>query len=395
METIRQLFLRHLGQTSQSPMMIEVARAEGVYLYTPDGRAVIDLVAGVSVSNVGHANRAVIEAVKAQAEDYMHTMVYGDSVQKVQVEYAQLLTQHLPQSLDSVYFVNSGAEAIEGAMKLAKRHTGRTEIVSMTGAYHGSTQGALSIQGGEFFKTAFRPLLPDCRQMRYNCREDLNIITRATACVVCEVVQGEGGVRPGDREWLQALRTRCTEVGALLIFDEIQTGFGRTGTLFGMQKIGVTPDIVCLGKALGGGMPLGAFISGRDVMWDLTFSPPLGHITTFGGNPVCCAAGMAALKFILSEGLCARAEAMGALFEERVQTMPRVKEVRRSGLLLAVELGDSALMYRAVELLTARGIMTDWFLFCDTAFRISPPLIITEEEVHEACDIIEQVLATL
>ncbi len=287
-EILRKRFLAHVGQTSPSPMMIEVARAEGVFFHTPEGKRYYDLVSGVSVNNVGHANPAVVEAVRRQAADYMHVMVYGELVERPQVEFAHRLSEALPAPLESVYFVNSGAEAVEGALKLAKRYTARTEMISMRRAYHGSTHGAMSMMGapeGEEWKEAFRPLLPDTRAIRFNCEEDLALITRRTACVLCEPVQGEAGVRPPENDYLKALRRRCDETGALLVFDEIQTGMGRTGEMFAMTKYGVTPDIVCLAKALGGGMPLGAFVSSREIMSTLSHDPVLGHITTFGGHP--------------------------------------------------------------------------------------------------------------
>ncbi|MEG1606676.1 MAG: aminotransferase class III-fold pyridoxal phosphate-dependent enzyme [Mucinivorans sp.] len=390
---LRKQFLAHCAQTSPEPMMIEVARAQGVYLYSPDGKRYMDLVAGVSVSNVGHGNVAVIEAVQHQAQEYMHTMVYGETIQRPQVAYATRLWQLT--GFESVYFLNSGAEAIEGALKLAKRATERTEIISMSGAYHGSTHGALSIQGDEYFKTAFRPLLPDCHLIRFNNFEDLASITSRTACVVSEVVQGEAGIRLPQKGYLEALRARCTQVGALLVFDEIQTGFGRSGSLFAFQGYGVRPDILCLAKALGGGMPLGAFLSSEALMTTLQSHPVLGHLTTFGGHPVCCAAGEAALKYILDNNLTDNAERQGALFEQQLSESTAVVEIRRSGLLLAIELGSSEKMYRMVELLTAGGYMTDWFLFCDTAFRISPPLTISTEQTMEACRDIKQILDSL
>ena len=392
MEILRKQFLRHVGQTSDAPLMIEVARAEGIYFYTPEGRQYVDLVSGVSVSNVGHGNPAVVEAVCAQARDYMHIMVYGEMVERPQVKYATTIAELLPAPLESVYFVNSGAEAVEGALKLAKRYTHRTEIVSFLNAYHGSTHGAMSVMGGEAFVGAYRPLLPDTRKLRYNCFEDLAQITERTACVLVEPVQGEGGVRPPAAGFLEALRARCSAVGALLIFDEIQTGFGRSGEMFALFKYGVTPDILCLAKALGGGMPLGAFVSSNEIMAGFRSDPPLGHITTFGGHPVCCAAGLAALEYIREHDLARQAEAKGRLFEELLKDHPAVVESRRSGLLLAVELGASERLFRAMELLGKAGYLSDWFLFCDTAFRISPPLTITEEQIRECCaDICEKV----
>lgn len=388
MNIIREQFLQNVAQTSPSPLLIEVERAEGIYLYTPEGKRYVDLVSGVSVSNVGHGNPKVVEAVCEQTRRYMHCMVYGELVEKPQVQYAALLAEHLPEPLRSVYFVNSGAEAIEGAMKLAKRYTSRSEIISFRGAYHGSTQGAMSIMGGEFFKTAYRPLLPDTRLIDYNNFADLEQITERTACVVAECVQGEHGIRLPVDGYLQALRRRCTEVGALLVFDEVQTGFGRCGAMFAMELSGVTPDIVCLAKALGGGMPLGAFVSSNQIMGMLTNNPVLGHITTFGGHPVCCAAGKAAMEYILENDLVARAARMGELFEQELKEF----EIRRCGLLIAVELGTSERMFEAVRRLTEAGYMTDWFLFCETAFRISPPLTITEQQAKECSTDIRQIV---
>lgn len=395
---LRKQFLEHVGQTSPSPMMVEVARAEGSCFYTPEGKRYFDLVAGVSVSNVGHCNPAVVEAVQRQVADYMHVMVYGELLETPQVEYATLLAEHLPGDISSIYFVNSGAEAVEGALKLAKRYTHRTEMISMRRAYHGSTHGALSMMGspdGEEWKAAFRPLLPDTRSFDFNDFEALAQITERTACVLCEVVQGEAGIRLAAPGYLEALRERCTEVGALLIFDEIQTGMGRTGELFASVKYGVTPDIITLAKAFGGGMPLGAFAARGEVMATLQCDPVLGHITTFGGHPVCCAAGLAALRFLLENRVVEGVEAKGARFEAALVGHPAVHEIRRSGLLMAIELGESEKLYRLMELFKERGIMSDWFLFCDTAFRISPPLIISEAEIDECCEIIVQCLNDL
>lgn len=395
---LRKQFLEHVGQTSPSPMLVEVARAEGSCFFTPEGKRYYDLVAGVSVSNVGHCNPSVVEAVQRQAADYMHVMVYGELLETPQVEYATLLAELLPGDLSSVYFVNSGAEAVEGALKLAKRYTARYEMISMRRAYHGSTHGALSMMGspeGEEWKGAFRPLLPQTKSIEFNDFEALSQITDKTACVLCEVVQGEAGVRLPAEGYLEALRARCTEVGALLIFDEIQTGMGRTGELFASTKYGVTPDIMTLAKAFGGGMPLGAFVASHSIMSTLQSNPVLGHITTFGGHPVCCAAGLAALKYILDNRLVESVEAKGTRFEEAIVSHPAVIEIRRSGLLMAIELGESAKLYRLMEIFKQRGIMSDWFLFCDTAFRISPPLVITESEIDECCSIIKESLDQL
>ena len=397
-EILRKQFLRHVAQTSPGPQLIEVARAEGVFFYTPEGKPYYDLVSGVSVNNVGHGNRAVVEAVQRQAADYMHIMVYGEMVERPQVEFARLLAETLPEPLDTVYFLNSGAEAVEGALKLAKRYTHRTEMISMRRAYHGSTHGAMSMMGepeGEEWKNAFRPLLPDTKAIDFNSFADLEQITERTACVLCEPVQGEAGVRVPQNGYLQALRKRCDEVGALLIFDEVQVGMGRTGEMFAMQKYGVTPDIVCLAKALGGGMPLGAFVSSQQIMSTLTHNPVLGHITTFGGHPVCCAAGLAAMKFLQDNKIVEDVERKGALYEELLKDHPAVKEIRRAGLLLAIELGESEKLYKIMDLFIEEGILSDWFLFCDTAFRISAPLVISDEEIRDSVRIIRNCLDRL
>ena len=394
-EIFRKQFLQHVGQTSPEPMLVEVERAEGVFFYTPEGKPYYDLISGVSVSNVGHGNPAVVEAVCRQARDYMHVMVYGELVETPQVEYARLLAEQLPGEIDSIYFLNSGAEAVEGALKLAKRVTGRPEMISMRNAYHGSTHGAMSMMGGEEHKSAFRPLLPDVRQIRYNNFDDIQLITTRTACLLVEPVQGEAGVIPPAEGYLEALRRRCDEVGAMLIFDEIQTGMGRSGEMFACVKYGVTPDIICLAKALGGGMPLGAFAARREVMQALTHNPVLGHISTFGGHPVCCAAGLAAARYILDNKLVEQVEAKGALYETLLADHPAVVEIRRSGLLLAVELGSSERMFAMMAMFKEVGILSDWFLYCDTAFRISPPLTITEEEIRGSAALIRQCLDKL
>ena len=398
MDILRKQFLAHVAQTSPSPMLVEVERAEGTFFYTPEGKRYYDLVAGVSVSNVGHANPAVVRAVQEQAARYMHVMVYGELVEAPQVAYAARIAGLLPGGMECVYFVNSGAEAVEGALKLAKRFTGRTELVSMRRAYHGSTHGAMSMMGapeGEEWKAAFRPLLPDVQAIEFNDFAELERITTRTACVLAEPVQGEAGGRPPVPGYLEALRRRCDEVGALLVFDEIQTGMGRTGALFASLKYGVAPDIVCLAKAFGGGMPLGAFAARHEVMDTLREGPVLGHITTFGGHPVCCAAGLAALEDLEEHDVVAGVEGKGALYERLLADHPAVRGIRRSGLLLAVELGDAGRLYRLMELFKERGIMSDWFLYCDTAFRISPPLTISEEEIRDSAAIIRGCLDEL
>ena len=391
MKTLRQEFLAHVGQTSPEPLLIEVQRAEGVYYYTPEGKRYYDLVSGVSVNNVGHANPQVTAAVQRQAADYMHIMVYGEIVERPQVQYATKIAGLLPEPLDSIYFVNSGSEAVEGALKLAKRYTGRHKMMSMHCAYHGSNHGSLSMMAspeGDTWKAPFQPLLPDVEYLWFNSFDDLSRIDGQTACVLVEPVQGEAGVRLPEEGYLQALRKRCDETGTMLIFDEIQTGMGRTGSLFAMQKYGVTPDIVCLAKAFGGGMPLGAFVAAKQVMDSLQRNPVLGHITTFGGHPVCCAAGLAALDYILDNRLVDQVERKGLRYENALKDAPNVLEIRRSGLLMAVELGTSDKLFQIMALFKEHGIMSDWFLFCDTAFRISPPLTISDEEIDDSCQII-------
>ncbi len=390
MKKLADLFLRYVGQTSPVPMGIPVERAEGIYLYTPEGKRYVDLISGVSVSNVGHANPQVVEAVCAQARDYMHLMVYGEMIQTPQVEYARRIGRFLPEGVDCVYFVNSGSEAVEGALKLAKRYTGRTELVSFENAYHGSTQGALSVMGSEYYKTAFRPLLPDVRRLPFNDTAALERITDRTAGVIIEPIQGEGGFRIPDPDFLKALRRRCSDTGALLIFDEIQSGFGRTGKMFAWEYFGVAPDIVCMAKAMGGGMPLGGFAAQYEVMNTLTFNPVLGHITTFGGHPVCCAAGLAAMDYILKQGLMERVPAKSEQFVKRLERLPRVKEIRAAGLMIAADFGDTAVRDRVVARAVERGVVTEGFLFCDTAMRIAPPLIITEQQIEETCDLLAE-----
>jgi acetylornithine/succinyldiaminopimelate/putrescine aminotransferase len=404
MRILRQQFLEHVAQTSPSPLGIEIARAEGIFLWTPPdgehprGRRFFDLISGVSVSNVGHGRPEVVRAVQEQAAAYMHAMVYGETIEAPQVRYAARLAELLPGSLQSVYFVNSGAEAVEGALKLAKRATGRMEVLAFRRAYHGSTHGALSMMSpadGYEWREPFEPLLPGVDWLTFNDFESLSRISSSTACVIVEPVQGEAGIRLPRPGFLEALRQRCSQTGALLIFDEIQTAMGRTGRLFAFERYGVTPDILCVAKAFGGGMPLGAFISSKETMGLLSHDPALGHITTFGGHPVCCAAGLAALEVLLKENLPSGVEAKGAIYEDTLGRHRSVKEIRRAGLLVAVELGDSAKMYRTMELFKQRGILSDWFLFCDTAFRISPPLTITGDEIGESCRIIASCLDEL
>lgn len=383
----RQLFLQHVAQTSPNPLGLEIVRAEGIYLYDPSGKEYIDLIGGISVCNTGHRHPRVVQAIRDQADRYLHLLVYGELVLSPQVQYATLLAANLPASLNSVYFTNSGAEAVEGAMKLAKRVTGRVEVVAFRQSYHGSTQGALSLIGDEYWRNAYRPLLPGVYHELYNSPEALDRITERTACVFVETVQAERGIYVPQGEWLKALRERCRAMGALLVMDEIQAGFGRTGTLWGFQRYDVVPDILLLGKALGGGMPMGAFITDRQVMWALTGEPVLGHITTFGGHPLCCAAGLAALQVLLEEGWIGQVDRKEALFR-RMLVHPAIREVRSCGLLIAVEFESFEFNKRVIDACIGKGLLTDWYLFAPQCLRIAPPLTITEEEVEKACKII-------
>jgi acetylornithine/N-succinyldiaminopimelate aminotransferase len=371
--------------------MLEIDRAEGIWLFSADGRKFADLISGVSVSNIGHRNPDVIQAIKKQLDKHMHLMVYGEYIQAPQVKLAKLLAENLPSGLNCTYFVNSGSEAIEGAMKLAKRFTGRPEIIAFWNAYHGSSQGALSVLGGEEYKNSFRPLLPAITFLEFNNFPDLDKINKGTACVIIEPIQGEAGVRLPHEDFLEALREKCTETGALLIFDEIQVGFGRTGTLFSFQDWGVEPDILVLAKSLGGGLPLGAFISSRETLSAFKTKPVLGHITTFGGHPVSCAAGLASLEVLLKGNIIEQVRKKEQLFRENL-VHPLIKEIRGRGLLMAAEMGDKEIVKRVVHKGLEKGIVLDDFLFCDTAFRISPPLTITGEEIMEVCGMLIETL---
>ena len=383
----RELFFKHIGQTSPAPLGLEIVRAEGVYLYDITGKKYLDAIGGISVCNTGHRHPEVISAIKDQADRYLHVLVYGELIQSPQVEYAHTLASYLPEKLQSVYFTNSGTEATEGAMKLAKRVIGRTEIVAFDYSYHGSTQGSLSLIGDEYWRNAFRPLLPGVSHLKYNHLADLDRITEKTACVVAETVQAENGVIKPSKEWILALRKKCDETGALLILDEIQVGFGRTGTLWGFEQYGIVPDILLLGKALGGGLPLGAFIASKKQMDSLMDQPVLGHITTFGGHPLSCAAGLAAMKVLMKEKLIDFVAEKENLFRKRL-IHPSIKSVRSAGLLIAVEFENFEINKRVIDGCIRDGLLTDWFLFASGCLRIAPPLTITTEEIEEICRII-------
>ncbi len=385
MTGLRSQFLQHLAPTSAFPLMLEITDAEGVYLIDPDGKRYLDFIAGISVSSLGHKHPAVVKAVQEQAASFMHTMVYGEYVLSPQVELATLLTSQLPATLDSVYLVNSGTEATEGAMKLAKRVTGRREIISCRKAYHGSSQGALSLMSEDRFTAPFRPLLPNINHIEYNCEYCLRHITEKTAAVIVEPVQAEWGVRPPFDDYLKKLRARCTAVGALLILDEIQTGYGRTGALFAFKKYDMVPDILLLAKGMGGGMPIGAFVSSKENMSSFTDNPILGHITTFGGHPVSCAAALATLKTLLAEPFIAEVEKKEAHIKSRMKHS-LIREVRSSGLLMAVQLDSFEIVEKVIGHCMEAGLIVDWFLFNDACIRIAPPLTISMKEIDIACD---------
>jgi acetylornithine/N-succinyldiaminopimelate aminotransferase len=389
--TNRQLFLNHVGQTSDAPLCLNIVQAEGSKMWDAEGKEFIDLIAGISVCNVGHRHPRVVQAIKDQADKYLHIMVYGELVENPQVHYAKALTDHLPTSLNAVFFTASGSEATEGAMKLAKRYTNRSQIISFKNSYHGSTQGALSVMGSEYWQQAFRPLLPDVLQLRYNNFEDLKNITERTACVIAETIQAEAGILKPQHGWLHSLRQRCNCTGTLLVLDEIQCGFGRNGTLWAFEQFNVVPDILLLGKAIGGGMPLGAFVADKKIMDSFTHNPVLGHINTFGGHPVSCAAGFAGLQVLLEEKLIETVFKKEKLFRSLL-IHSSIKNISSAGLMMAVEFDSFETNKKIIDTLIEHGVFTDWFLFCAHAFRICPPLNISEEEIRKACAIIMEVL---
>ena len=391
---IRSQFLNHLAQTSDAPLALDIVKAQGNYLYDRTGKAYLDLIGGISVCNVGHTHPKVVAAIQKQAGSYLHVMVYGELIQSPQVDYASQLAQLLPDPLSAVYFTSSGSEATEGAIKLARRVTGKVEIVAAHKSYHGSTLGALSVMGDEYWRNAFRPLMPGVWHHDYNSEAFLDAINEKTACVIIEAVQAESGVHMPDKEWMQALRKKCSALGALLIVDEIQTGFGRTGKMWGFEHSDIIPDIVLLGKALGGGMPLGAFVASKEHMQQLTNNPVLGHITTFGGHPVSCAAGIAALEVLREEQLIEQIEEKSKLFVEALHH-EKIKQVRSKGLLIAIELESNDLVLASIQGCLANNLFSDWFLFAPNCIRIAPPLTISLDEIRNACAAIKQVLSSL
>lgn len=391
MDFSQEIFLNNLAQTTDSPYLISVARAEGIYLYSPEGKRYTDLISGIGVSNIGHRHPTVVQAIKDQLDKHLHVMVFGEYIQSSSNLLAKKLVSLLPPNLNCCYFVNSGTEANEGALKLAKRFTGRTEIISCRKSYHGSTHGSLSVSGNEVKKRAFRPLLPDVRFINFNELSDVDEITDRTACVIMETIQGDAGVRVPSNEYLQAIRKRCTETGALLILDEIQCGMGRTGTLFAFEQFGISPDILTVAKAFGGGLPIGAFIADKTVMKSLTHDPMLGHITTFGGNPVCCASALATLEVMESEKLLSTVEEKGLLFEKLLHH-PKIKAIRRIGLLFAIDFESAEIVARIVEEGKRLGVICYWFLSHPNSFRIAPPLTISTEQIKESCASILQAI---
>lgn len=390
----RQLFQRVLAQTSPEPVGLHITSAKGSYLFDADGKSYIDLIGGISVCNLGHCHPAVTESIRRQSEQYLHVMVYGELIQTPQLSFAQRITELLPASLNNVYFTNSGAEACEAGLKLARRVSGRPGVIAANNSYHGHTLGALSIMGSEYWRNAYRPLLPGVRHFNYNSEAMIDAIDDQTSCVVIETVQSEAGIRKPDILWLNRLRERCSQTGALLIFDEIQTGFGRTGSLWGFEQFGVVPDMILLGKALGGGMPMGALVASEHLMQQFSHGPVLGHMTTFGGHPLCCAAGLAALNALLDEALIPAVAKKEALFHELL-VHPRIQAIRSCGLLMAVELSDNRSVLQVLKAGMEKGVFSDWFLFADNCIRIAPPLTISEKEIQQACTILIQCLDEL
>jgi acetylornithine/succinyldiaminopimelate/putrescine aminotransferase len=381
-------FIQMLGQTNQFPYLIDVERAEGIYIYDKSGKAYMDMISGVAVNNLGHGHPKIISAIKNQAEKHLHVMVYGEFIQDAPLAFARKLISLLPEQLNCVYAVNSGTEAIEASLKLVKRVTGRIELVSFRGSYHGSTHGSMSVSGNEVKKQAFRPLLPDVRFLQHNSIEDLSQISTKTAGVLIETVQGDAGVRIPSKEFLVALRQRCDEVGALLIFDEIQCGMGRTGSVFAFEKFNVVPDVLALGKALGGGLPIGAVVSSHDNLWEFTYNPMLGHITTFGGHPLICASANAFLEVLTSEIDFNEVERLGALLASIIGQSDEIKEIRRAGMMFAFDMESFERVEKVVNACLEKGLISFWFLSHPYSFRLSPPLNITEEEIVKAGTII-------
>ena len=381
------IFLNNIAQTSPDPFLIPIERAEGIYMYSPDGKRYTDLISGIAVSAIGHRHPKVVQAIKEQLDKHLHVMVFGEYIQQTPNLLAKRLTEVLPANLNCSYFVNSGTEANEGALKLAKRFTGRTEIISCKKSYHGSTHGSLSVSGNEIKKSAFRPLLPDVKFMEFGNLDDLQMITERTAGVIMETIQGDAGVRIPSKEYMKAVRKKCDDTGTILILDEIQCGMGRTGKLFAFEHFDIVPDILTIAKAFGGGLPIGAFIASKNMMKTLTYDPMLGHITTFGGNPVCCASALATLNVIQEEHLVEQVEQKGKLFEQYLHH-PAIREIRRIGLMFAIDFESAEKVSAIVHQAKADGVICYWFLSHPFSFRIAPPLTITPEQIRESCEVI-------
>ncbi len=381
---LRELFFRHIAQTSPSPLAFEVEKAEGVWLYGSKGEKLLDLISGIAVSNVGHRHPRVVEAIREQSERYFHTLVYGEMIQSPQVRLAEKISSVLPPSLNSVYFLNSGSEAIEGALKLAKRATGRSRIFSMKHAYHGSSHGALSVTGDAALKQGYGPMLPDVYHIPYNDFSALQQIDYHTAAVIVEGIQGEAGVIVPQAGYLTALRQRCSQVGALMILDEIQTGFGRTSTLFYLEQAGIVPDILTIAKGMGAGLPIGAFVASRELMSVLSFNPVLGHISTFGGHPLSAAAALAGLEVLTEPGFMEEVREKSLYLRQKLGTLPGVLEIRGTGMMYALLLKDAESVQRCITRCLEKGVLTDWFLFAPDCVRIAPPLVISREEIDFA-----------
>lgn len=386
----RELFLRHVAQTSDEPMLgidINIVEAKGSLLTDKNGKTYLDFISGISVSSIGHCHPKVVSAIQEQSQKFMHLMVYGEYNQKPQVDYATLLCAHLPSPLNSVYFTTGGSEAVEAAVKLAKRVSGRSEIISFQNAYHGSTQGALSLMGDEYFKNSFRPLIPGGRLLRFNVMEDLELITEHTAAVVIEPIQGEAGVKKADAAYLTSLRERCTQTNTLLVFDEIQTGFGRSGSLFAFEAFKVVPDVLLLAKGMGGGLPIGAMVTSVELSQHFCNDPVLGHINTFGGNAVCVAAAKATLEVLVQEQLHQQALWIESLVKDKLKH-PLIKELRMVGALGAIEFASESINKSVIRACIENGVISDWFLFCSNAMRLAPPLTISESELTTALDVV-------
>ena len=384
-------FYKHIAQTSPEPLAFFPSRAEGIYIYDQNNRPYVDLIAGICVSQLGHGNAAVLNAIQKQSSDYIFTMVYGEHIQSPQVQFAHALCEKLPQHLDNVYFVNSGSEAIEGAIKLARRTTGRFKTAALKGAYHGNTLGVLALRHDLHYTRPFRPLMPGTVLLERNNLKSLEAIDEEVACVILETIQSAPGYRVPDPEWMLAVRERCTDKGTLLVLDEIQAGLGRTGKLWGFEQYGIEPDILCLAKALGGGMPMAAFISSHQRMRSLSHDPVLGHITTFGGHPVCCAAGLAAFRQVSDKNLLEAVEDKSVLFRQLL-IHKEIQFISGIGLMLAVEVGSREKLRAFIERAYEQGVLTDWFIHNDQAFRIAPPLTISMDEIRQVCSLILKAL---